>query len=91
MAGIPIFSGFFAKLALFNQTIDAGYLVVVIVAVINSIISVGYYFKLILAMYSKEPNETRTGKPFLIYAVAILSLLLNIALGLFPSLVMDLI
>lgn len=91
MAGIPIFSGFFAKLALFNQTIDAGYLVVVIVAVINSIISVGYYFKLILAMYSKEPNETRTGKPFLIYAVAIVSLLLNIALGLFPSLVMDLI
>lgn len=91
MAGIPIFSGFFAKLALFNQTIDAGYLVVVIVAVINSIISVGYYFKLILAMYSKEPNETRTGKPFLIYAVAILSLLLNIVLGLFPSLVMDLI
>lgn len=91
MAGIPIFSGFFAKLALFNQTIDAGYLVVVIVAVINSIISVGYYFKLILAMYSKEPNETRTGKPFLIYAVAIISLLLNIALGLFPSLVMDLI
>lgn len=91
MAGIPIFSGFFAKLALFNQTIDAGYLVVVIVAVINSIISVGYYFKLILAMYSKEPNETRIGKPFLIYAVAILSLLLNIALGLFPSLVMDLI
>ena len=91
MAGIPIFSGFFAKLALFNQTIDAGYLVVVIVAVINSIISVGYYFKLILAMYSKEPNETRTGKPFLIYAVAILSLLLNIALGLFPFLVMDLI
>nr|WP_315172538.1 NADH-quinone oxidoreductase subunit N [uncultured Flavobacterium sp.] len=91
MAGIPIFSGFFAKLALFNQTIDAGYLVVVIVAVINSIISVGYYFKLILAMYSKEPNETRTGKPFLIYAVAILSLLLNITLGLFPSLVMDLI
>jgi len=91
MAGIPIFSGFFAKLALFNQTIDAGYLVVVIVAVINSIISVGYYFKLILAMYSKEPNETRTGKPFLIYAVAIVSLILNIALGLFPSLVLDLI
>lgn len=91
MAGIPIFSGFFAKLALFNQTIDAGYLVVVIVAVINSIISVGYYFKLILVMYTKEPNETRTGKPLLIYAVALISLLLNIALGLFPSLIMDLI
>ncbi|WP_017494596.1 NADH-quinone oxidoreductase subunit N [Flavobacterium sp. WG21] len=90
MAGIPIFSGFFAKLFLFNQTIQAGYIALVIVAVINSIISVGYYFKLILAMYSKEPNQERTGKPFLIYAVAVISIVLNIALGLFPSLVLDL-
>lgn len=90
MAGIPIFAGFFAKLVLFSQTIQAGYLVVVIFAVINSIISVGYYFKLILAMYTKEPNETRTGKPFLIYAVAIVAILLNIIIGLFPSLVLDL-
>ncbi|MCD9573736.1 NADH-quinone oxidoreductase subunit N [Flavobacterium soyae] len=90
MAGIPIFSGFFAKLFLFNQALHAGYVAIVIVAVINSIISVGYYFKLILAMYSKEPNEERTGKPFLIYAVAIISIGLNIALGLFPSLVLDL-
>ncbi|MFH6998072.1 NADH-quinone oxidoreductase subunit N [Flavobacterium sp. FlaQc-57] len=90
MAGIPIFSGFFAKLFLFNQTIQAGYIALVIVAVINSIISVGYYFKLILAMYSKEPNQERTGKPFLIYAVAIVSISLNIILGLFPSLVLDL-
>ena len=90
MAGIPIFSGFFAKLFLFNQTIQAGYIALVIVAVINSIISVGYYFKLILAMYSKEPNQERTGKPFLIYAVAVISIALNIALGLFPSLVLDL-
>ena len=89
MAGIPIFSGFFAKLILFNQTIQAGYLVVVIAAVINSIISVGYYFKLILAMYTKEPNETRTGTPILIYAVAVIAIVLNIALGLFPSLVLD--
>lgn len=90
MAGIPIFSGFFAKLFLFNNTIQAGYIGLVIVAVINSIISVGYYFKLILAMYSKEPNEERTGKPFLIYATAIVSITLNIVLGLFPSLVLDL-
>lgn len=90
MAGIPIFAGFFAKLVLFNQTIQAGYLVLVIVAVINSIISVGYYFKLILAMYTKEPNETRTGRPFLIYAVAIVAILLNILLGIFPSYILNL-
>jgi NADH-quinone oxidoreductase subunit N len=90
MAGIPIFSGFFAKLFLFNQTIHAGYLVVVIAAVINSIISVGYYFKLILAMYSKDANETRTGTPVLIYGVAVVAIVLNIVLGLFPSFVLDL-
>jgi len=90
MAGIPIFAGFFAKLTLFSQTIQSGYLVLVIVAVINSIISVGYYFKLILAMYTKEANETKTGTPVLIYGVAIVAIVLNIALGLFPSLVLDL-
>ena len=90
MAGIPVFAGFFAKLNLFSQTIQAGYLVLVIAAVVNSIISVGYYFKLILAMYSKEPSENRTGTPILIYGVAVIAILLNLALGLFPSLVMDL-
>jgi NADH-quinone oxidoreductase subunit N len=89
MAGIPIFAGFFAKLVLFSQTIQNGYLTLVIIAVINSIISVGYYFKLILAMYTKEPNEVRTGRPFLIYAVAVVAIVLNIIIGLFPSLVLD--
>ena len=90
MAGIPIFAGFFAKMVLFTQTIEAGYLVVVIAAVINSIISVGYYFKLILAMYNKEPNEAVAKTPFVFYAVAVISVILNIALGLFPSSVLDL-
>jgi NADH-quinone oxidoreductase subunit N len=90
MAGIPIFSGFFAKLVLFNQTIQAGHLVVVIAAVINSIISVGYYFKLVLAMYGKEADQEETKTPFVFYAVAVVSILLNIILGLFPSVVLDL-
>lgn len=90
MAGIPIFAGFFAKLVLFTQTIENGYLALVLVAVINSIISVGYYFKLILAMYTKESNEERSGKPILIYAVAFTAITLNIIIGLFPSLVLDL-
>jgi NADH-quinone oxidoreductase subunit N len=90
MAGIPIFAGFFAKLVLFSQTIQAGYLVVVIFAVINSIISVGYYFKLILAMYSKEPNEARGGTAYIYHVVAVVAIILNIIIGLFPSLVLDL-
>ena len=89
MAGIPIFAGFFAKFMLFTQTIQAGYLIVVIAAVINSIISVGYYFKLILAMYTKEPEEATAKTPFVFYAVAVIAIVLNIIIGLFPSLIID--
>jgi NADH-quinone oxidoreductase subunit N len=92
MAGIPVFSGFFAKFMLFTQTIKAGYLVVVIAGVINSIISVGYYFKLILAMYTKEANEGNqtSSTPFVYYFVAIIAIVLNIILGLFPSVLTNL-
>lgn len=90
MAGIPVFGGFFAKLFLFNQAIQAEFIALVIIAVINSIISVGYYFKLILAMYTKEPNETKIPTSTVYYAVAVIAIVLNIALGLFPSFVLDL-
>ncbi len=89
MAGIPIFSGFFAKFTLFTQTIESGYLVVVIAGVLNSIISVGYYFKLIIAMYTKEGTEKQTS-PFVYYFVAVLAVLLNIIIGVFPNLIMNL-
>lgn len=91
MAGIPIFSGFFAKFMLFTQTIQSGFLIIVIAGVINSIISVGYYFKLILAMYTKEASEEQPATPFVYYAVGIVAILLNIIIGLYPSLITDLI
>lgn len=90
MAGIPIFSGFFAKFMLFNQAIEGGYLAVVIVAVISSIISVGYYFKVILAMYTKEPAADTEKAQFAFYAVAVVAIVLNLVIGIFPSIVMDL-
>jgi NADH-quinone oxidoreductase subunit N len=90
MAGIPIFSGFFAKFMLFTDTIKSGYLFLVVIGVINSIISVGYYFKLILAMYAKEAPEEKKAVPFVYYFVAVVSILLNILIGLHPSLVTNL-
>ncbi len=75
---------------LFTDTIEAGYLFLVIIAVINSIISIGYYFKLIIAMYGKDSNKERARTPFAYYAVAVIAILMNILLGLFPSLVLDL-
>jgi len=85
MAGIPIFAGFFAKFFLFNQVISSGHIAIVIIAIVNSIISVGYYFKLILAMYTKDDISEKESIPVAYTIVAVLSIVLNIALGLFPS------
>ena len=90
MAGIPIFSGFFAKFMLFSDTVKAGFLIVVIAGVINSIISVGYYFKLILAMYTKEADVEKQAIPLAYYLVAVIAIALNVAIGIFPSLLTNL-
>jgi NADH-quinone oxidoreductase subunit N len=90
MAGIPIFSGFFAKFMLFSDAIKSGYLFLVIAGVINSIISVGYYFKLILAMYTKEASEEKPAIPVVYYWVAVTAIVLNIAIGLYPALITNL-
>ncbi len=93
MAGIPILAGFFAKFILFTEVIKEGYIFLVICAVINSIISVYYYFKVIVLMFSKtheEEQEQQTA--FSIYSlVAILAIALNILIGIYPDLILQLI
>lgn len=90
MAGIPILSGFFAKFFLLNQVLQTGWIVLVVVAIVSSIISVGYYFKIILAMYTKEGSNELPKVPYVYQIVAVLALVINIALGLFPSVVYNL-
>lgn len=85
MAGIPIFAGFFAKFMLFNQTIEAGYLAIVLVAVVTSIVSVGYYFRLILAMYTRQPSQAQRPAPAVLQAVALVSILAVVAFGVYPE------
>ncbi|MHA3786793.1 NADH-quinone oxidoreductase subunit N [Flavobacterium hauense] len=90
MAGIPIFSGFFAKFFLFNQVLSTGHVAIIIIAILNSIVSVGYYFKLILAMYTKEDIIEKQPVPVMYTLVAVLSIALNIAIGICPKIVLDL-
>lgn len=91
MAGIPILSGFFAKFFLLNQIIETGWFVVVIFGIISSIISVGYYFKIIIAMYTKNSINSLPKVPFVYQAVAVVAIILNIALGLLPNFILQLI
>ena len=51
LAGIPVTAGFLAKLYLFYEVYRAGGLAIVTIAIINSIISIYYYVRVVGAMY----------------------------------------
>src|SRR5690606_18058646 len=91
MAGIPILAGFFGKVFLLGQMLESGYTTLVIIAVINSIVSLGYYFKLILAMYTKESTDTTPTTSHVYTVVAVIATIINLAIGLFPDLILRLI
>lgn len=91
LSGIPIFAGFFAKFFVFDQMLQTGHLVLVIFGIINSVIAVFYYLGVANIMITKESITTeRLRVPFEYKAVAAIAILLNILLGIFPSIIMNL-
>jgi NADH-quinone oxidoreductase subunit N len=88
IAGIPPFAGFFAKYFLFAEALKSGHFWLVIFAIINSIISVYYYFKVILALFSKS-EQTFEEQPSPIYVgVGLVAVILLILAGVAPGLFM---
>lgn len=56
LAGIPPFAGFFSKFFIFMAAFGDGFHLLVFIALINTVISLFYYLKVIKAMYI-TPNE----------------------------------
>lgn len=57
LAGIPPFAGFFSKFFIFAAAAQEGYYVLVFIALINTIISLYYYLRVVKAMFINK-NET---------------------------------
>jgi len=57
MAGIPLTAGFAGKVAVFRDAIDAGYLWLVIVAVLATVAGLFFYLRVIVAMYLSDAEE----------------------------------
>lgn len=57
IAGLPPFGGFFGKFEVLRAGLDAGLVPLAILVVISSVISLGYYLKLIKIMWVDEPTE----------------------------------
>ena len=56
LAGIPPFAGFFSKFFMFMAAFKAGFVVLVLIALVNTVISLYYYLLIVKAMYIK-PND----------------------------------
>jgi NADH-quinone oxidoreductase subunit N len=89
LGGMPPTGGFFSKFYVFKSAMDAQdtqLLWLTIIGVVNTVISIFYYLRLVTAMYFKDaPGPiTPTRSPGLLFVIAICPLVL-LEMGLFPS------
>lgn len=90
LTGIPPTAGFIAKFYVFMEAIKAGYVPLVIVAVIFSVISAFFYLRVIMYMYMKEPKAEipLTTSASMNFVLAVTALLV-IILGVLPSFLLN--
>ncbi len=86
LGGIPPTAGFMGKFWLFGAAIDADYVWLAVIGVLNSAVSLYYYIRIVVFMYLKEPEVSRVEptRPALAAALWV-ALVATIALGLYPQ------
>jgi NADH-quinone oxidoreductase subunit N len=88
LGGIPPTAGFFGKFYVFRAAMDGDgqFIWLVIVGVLNSVVSVYYYLRLVMAMYfrepAREPQPMVSGAMTLALAICAVAVLL---MGVLPS------
>lgn len=60
LAGIPPFAGFFSKFFIFMAAFEKGFHLLVFIALLNTVISLFYYLKVVKAIYI-DPNDEPIG------------------------------
>ena len=58
LVGFPPTAGFIAKYGLLSVAVENGYIWLVIIAVLNTLLSAYYYLRLIVNMYMKNEDDT---------------------------------
>ena len=92
LVGMPPTAGFIGKFYIFSAAVQAGYIWLVIIGVINSLISVYYYLRITVIMYM-QPAEADLG-PIqtapMVNATLVLSALAVLLIGIFPGTIFNL-
>ena len=79
LVGVPPFAGFAGKLLLFGAAIGAGYTWLAVVGVLNSVLSLAVYLRVIVPMYQPGPSGGVAGPARLV--VWSIALVLTVVLG----------
>lgn len=85
LAGFPPSVGFFGKLFLFTAGVGAGYTWLVVLAVLMSVVSVFYYIRVLIPVWSPSPALDRPTASISGTLAIVLSGVASIALGLYPT------
>jgi NADH-quinone oxidoreductase subunit N len=91
LAGIPLTAGFIGKFFAFNMVMSKYHIWLLVVAVINAIISIFYYFRVIIAMYFRTAErEEITVPPYYVFVLGFAALA-TIVIGVYPQFISGLI
>jgi NADH-quinone oxidoreductase subunit N len=86
LAGLPPTAGFVGKLLVFGSAVETGYYYLAIVGVLNSVVSVVYYFNVVRQMFFLPPAvEERLALPRFPLAAVMISVVMIFVIGLYPQ------
>jgi NADH-quinone oxidoreductase subunit N len=85
LAGFPPSVGFFGKLFLFTAGVGAGYTWLVVLAVLMSVVSVFYYVRVLIPVWTPSPVYGGVAASLSTKTAIVLSGVASIALGIYPT------
>jgi NADH-quinone oxidoreductase subunit N len=91
LAGIPLTAGFIGKFYMFSTAITKWQIWITVLAVVNAIISIFYYFRVIIAMYFRAAERTPITVPLNYAFVFAIAAIATLVIGIYPDLISKLI
>lgn len=91
LAGIPLTAGFIGKYVMFLNVLENYQIVLVVIAILNALVGFYYYFRVIIAVYFKEGKEIELDTPMQYKVVLVVSTIVILLLGVYPSFILNLI
>ncbi|MCA9726251.1 MAG: NADH-quinone oxidoreductase subunit N, partial [Candidatus Eisenbacteria bacterium] len=86
LSGIPPTAGFFGKYYIFRSAVEHGFNSLIVIAVLNSALSVYYYLRVLVALYMRKPmRELVLGRSALVGAVVLVCALGTFWVGFAPD------